>query len=159
MQSDVSSLADLDRLFATVRDDAGTIDILFANAGGGTFAPLGSITEEHFDTIFATNVKGTLFTVQKALPLMKDGGSIILTGSTHRDDRHPCLQRLQRQQGGDPQLRPKLDSGSRAAEDTGQCPRPRRNLHAGLVCPCTNRGRASGDGRTLGRDHSAWTDG
>jgi NAD(P)-dependent dehydrogenase (short-subunit alcohol dehydrogenase family) len=82
VQSDVSNLADLDRLFAIVRDAAGTIDVLFANAGGGTFAPLGSITEEQFDTIFATNVKGTLFTVQKALPLMKDGGSIILTGST-----------------------------------------------------------------------------
>ena len=82
VQSDVSNLADLDRLFAIVREAAGTIDVLFANAGGGTFAPLGSITEEHFDTTFATNVKGTLFTVQKALPLMKAGGSIILTGST-----------------------------------------------------------------------------
>ncbi len=82
VRSDVSNLADLDRLFATVRDAAGTVDVLFANAGGGTFAPLGSITEEQFDTIFATNVKGTLFTVQKALPLMKEGGSIILTGST-----------------------------------------------------------------------------
>jgi NAD(P)-dependent dehydrogenase (short-subunit alcohol dehydrogenase family) len=80
--SDVANLADLDRLYSIVRDEAGRIDILFANAGGGTLAPLGSITEEHFDSIFATNVKGTLFTVQKALPLMKDGGSIILTGST-----------------------------------------------------------------------------
>ncbi|MBY0274133.1 glucose 1-dehydrogenase [Candidatus Binatia bacterium] len=82
VQSDISKLADLDRLFAIVREEAGTIDVLFANAGGGEFAPLGSITEEHFDSTFATNVKGTLFTVQKALPLMKDGGSIILTGST-----------------------------------------------------------------------------
>jgi NAD(P)-dependent dehydrogenase (short-subunit alcohol dehydrogenase family) len=80
--SDVANLADLDRLYAVVRDEAGSIDILFANAGGGALAPLGSITEEHFDSIFATNVKGTLFTVQKALPLLKDGGSIILTGST-----------------------------------------------------------------------------
>ena len=82
VQSDVSNLADLDRLFAAVRDKLGTIDILFANAGGGTLAPLGSITEDQYDATFATNVKGTLFTVQKALPLMKDGGSIILTGST-----------------------------------------------------------------------------
>jgi NAD(P)-dependent dehydrogenase (short-subunit alcohol dehydrogenase family) len=82
IQCDISALPDLDRLFATVRDEAGTIDVLFANAGGGEFLPLGSITEEHFDKIFSTNVKGTLFTVQKALPLMKDGGSIILTGST-----------------------------------------------------------------------------
>jgi NAD(P)-dependent dehydrogenase (short-subunit alcohol dehydrogenase family) len=82
IQGDVSKLADLDRLFAVVRDEAGTIDVLFANAGGGEFAALGSITEEHFDTIFSTNVKGILFTVQKALPLLKDGSSIILTGST-----------------------------------------------------------------------------
>jgi NAD(P)-dependent dehydrogenase (short-subunit alcohol dehydrogenase family) len=82
IQGDVSSLADLDRLFAIVKDEAGTIDVLFANAGGGEFAALGEITEEHFDKTFATNVKGTLFTVQKALPLFKDGGSIILTGST-----------------------------------------------------------------------------
>jgi NAD(P)-dependent dehydrogenase (short-subunit alcohol dehydrogenase family) len=82
IQGDVSSLADLDRLFAIVKDEAGTIDVLFANAGGGEFAALGEITEEHFDKTFATNVKGTLFTVQKALPLLKNGASVILTGST-----------------------------------------------------------------------------
>lgn len=82
IQGDVSILADLDRLFAIVKDEAGTIDVLFANAGGGEFAALGEITEAHFDTTFATNVKGTLFTVQKALPLLKDGASVILTGST-----------------------------------------------------------------------------
>jgi len=82
VRSDVSKLADLDHLFAVVRDAAGSLDILFANAGGGTFLPLGSISEEQFDTTFATNVKGTLFTVQKGLPLMREGGSVILTGST-----------------------------------------------------------------------------
>ena len=82
VQSDVSNLADLDALFAVVRDEAGTIDVLFANAGVGEFAPLGAITEDQFDKTFATNVKGTLFTVQKALPLLKDGSSVILTGST-----------------------------------------------------------------------------
>jgi NAD(P)-dependent dehydrogenase (short-subunit alcohol dehydrogenase family) len=82
IQVDIAKLADLDRLFAIVRDAAGRIDVLFANAGGGEFLSLGSITEEHFDKTFATNVRGTLFTVQKALPLMKEGGSIILTGST-----------------------------------------------------------------------------
>jgi NAD(P)-dependent dehydrogenase (short-subunit alcohol dehydrogenase family) len=82
VQCDVSRLGDLDRLYAVVKDGAGTIDILFANAGGGEFAALGEITEEHFDRTFDVNVKGTLFTVQKALPLLKDGGSIILTGST-----------------------------------------------------------------------------
>jgi NAD(P)-dependent dehydrogenase (short-subunit alcohol dehydrogenase family) len=82
IEGDVANLADLDRLFAAVKDEAGAIDILFANAGGGEFAALGEITEDHFDRTFAVNVKGTLFTVQKALPLLRDGGSIILTGST-----------------------------------------------------------------------------
>jgi NAD(P)-dependent dehydrogenase (short-subunit alcohol dehydrogenase family) len=79
---DVASLADLDRLFAVVQGEAGWIDVLFANAGGGEFAALGEITEEHFDQIFDANVRGTLFTVQKALPLLRDGSSVILTGST-----------------------------------------------------------------------------
>ncbi|MHC8324570.1 SDR family NAD(P)-dependent oxidoreductase [Pseudomonas sp. LB1P83] len=82
IQGDVSKLEDLDRLFETIKKEAGAIDVLFANAGGGTFAALADITEEHFESIFATNVKGTLFTVQKALPLLKNGSSIILTGST-----------------------------------------------------------------------------
>lgn len=82
IQADVSKLGDLDRLYETVRADAGHIDVLFANAGVGDFAPLGSISEAHFDRIISINVKGTLFTVQKALPLLKDGSSVILTGST-----------------------------------------------------------------------------
>lgn len=82
IQGDVSDLKDLDRLYSIIKDEAGIIDVLVANAGGGEFAALGNITEEHFDRTFATNVKGTLFTVQKALPLLKDGASIILTGST-----------------------------------------------------------------------------
>ncbi len=82
VQGDISNLSDLDRLFDTVRAAKGRIDVLFANAGLGARAPLGMISEESFDTVFDVNVKGTLFTVQKALPLMKAGGSIILTGST-----------------------------------------------------------------------------
>lgn len=82
VQGDISKLADLDRLYDIVRDEAGHIDVLLANAGGGTFMPLGEITEEHFDRTFASNVKGTLFTVQKALPLLKDRASVILTGSS-----------------------------------------------------------------------------
>lgn len=82
VQSDIARLDDLDRLFAVVKEAKGRIDILFANAGGGEFLPLSAITEEHYESTFATNVKGTLFTVQKALPLMRYGGSIILTGST-----------------------------------------------------------------------------
>ncbi|MGA7043973.1 MAG: glucose 1-dehydrogenase [Nitrososphaeraceae archaeon] len=81
VQGDVSNMADLDRLYAVVEEQKGRIDILFANAGVGEFAPLGTITEAHFDKIFRVNVKGLLFTVQKALPLFQDGGSIILTGS------------------------------------------------------------------------------
>jgi NAD(P)-dependent dehydrogenase (short-subunit alcohol dehydrogenase family) len=82
IQGDVANLADLDRLYEQVRKEKVHIDILVANAGGGAFAPLGAITEEHFDKTFDGNVRGTLFTVQKALPLMKDGGSIILTSSS-----------------------------------------------------------------------------
>lgn len=82
VQTDISRLEDLDRLFEIVKSQAGRIDVLFANAGGGEFATLEEITEAHFDAIFGTNVKGTVFTVQKALPLMGEGGSIILTGST-----------------------------------------------------------------------------
>jgi NAD(P)-dependent dehydrogenase (short-subunit alcohol dehydrogenase family) len=82
IQSDIASLDDLDRLFTIVRDERGGLDILFANAGGGDLAPLGMITEEQFDRTFGINVRGTLFTVQKALPLMQAGGSIVLTGST-----------------------------------------------------------------------------
>jgi hypothetical protein len=82
VRGDVSNLADLDRLYEMVRQKQGRLDILFANAGGGEFTPLGAITEEHFDKTFAINVKGMLFTVQKALPLLRDGASVILTGST-----------------------------------------------------------------------------
>lgn len=78
---DVSRLEDLDQLYAVVKEKHGHIDILFANAGGGTVAPLATATESHFDKIFDVNVKGLFFTVQKALPLFKDGGSIILNSS------------------------------------------------------------------------------
>src|SRR5277367_4848547 len=80
VQGDVARLADLDRPYEAVKTK-GRIDVVFANAGAAEFAPLGKITEEHFDRLFDTNVKGTLFTVQKALPLLNDGGSIILNGS------------------------------------------------------------------------------
>ena len=80
VQGDIAKLADLDRLYEIV-GAKGKIDIVFANADVAEFAPLGKITEEHFDRLFDINVKGTLFTVQKALPLLKDGGSIILNAS------------------------------------------------------------------------------
>ena len=81
VQGDISELTDLDRVYETIKAKGKKIDIVFANAGVAEFAPLGRITEEHFDKLFSINVKGTLFTVQKPLPLMNDGGSIILTGS------------------------------------------------------------------------------
>jgi len=80
--ADSSNLDDLDRLYEIIRRETGRIDILFANAGGGSNLPLGSITEEQYDDTFGRNVKGVLFTAQKALPLLVDGASVILTGST-----------------------------------------------------------------------------
>jgi NAD(P)-dependent dehydrogenase (short-subunit alcohol dehydrogenase family) len=82
IRGDVSNLADLDRVYATIQERRGRLDVLFANAGGGALMPLGQITEEHFDKTFDTNVRGLLFTVQKALPLMPPGSSIILNAST-----------------------------------------------------------------------------
>jgi NAD(P)-dependent dehydrogenase (short-subunit alcohol dehydrogenase family) len=81
IQGDVSNLDDLDRLFAQIRKEKGDIDIVFANAGVAKYAPLGAITEDFFDSIFNIDVKGVLFTVQKSLPLLRDGGSIILNAS------------------------------------------------------------------------------
>src|SRR6184192_3905367 len=81
VQGDVSNLGDLDRLFAQIKKEKQKLDIVFANAGVATYAPFGQITEEHYDSIFNINVKGLLFTVQKALPLLPDGASIILNAS------------------------------------------------------------------------------
>jgi NAD(P)-dependent dehydrogenase (short-subunit alcohol dehydrogenase family) len=81
VQGDVTKLGDLDRLFAQIKDEKGRLDIVFANAGYAKYAPLGSISEELYDTTFDINVKGVLFTVQKALPLMPDGGAIVLNAS------------------------------------------------------------------------------
>ena len=82
IRADVSRLDDLDKVYAQIAEESGRLDILFANAGGGDMLPLGAITEEHFDRIFGINVRGVLFTVQKALPLLGAGSSIILTAST-----------------------------------------------------------------------------
>jgi NAD(P)-dependent dehydrogenase (short-subunit alcohol dehydrogenase family) len=81
IRGDVSDLADLDRLFAVIKDQKGRLDVLFANAGGGGFASIDQVTEAHFDKYFGINVKGTLFTVQKALPLIPPGGAIVINGS------------------------------------------------------------------------------
>jgi NAD(P)-dependent dehydrogenase (short-subunit alcohol dehydrogenase family) len=81
VQGDVSNVGDLDRLFSTVKQLKGRIDVLFANAGVAEAAPLGEITEEQYERVFGINVKGTIFTVQRALPLLSDGASVILTSS------------------------------------------------------------------------------
>jgi len=81
VQGDVSNLGDLDRLFAQIKREKGKLDIVFANAGVAKLAPFGEITEEHYDSLFNINVRGLLFTVQKALPLLPDGASIILNVS------------------------------------------------------------------------------
>jgi NAD(P)-dependent dehydrogenase (short-subunit alcohol dehydrogenase family) len=81
IQGDVANLKDIDRLFAQIQKEKGKLDIVFANAGIAKYAPFGAIDEEHFDSIFNTNVKGLLFTVQKALSLLPDGASIVLNGS------------------------------------------------------------------------------
>ncbi|MFE3036436.1 SDR family NAD(P)-dependent oxidoreductase [Streptomyces canus] len=80
---DISNLADLDRLYETIRGRGRGLDVLFANASVASVVPLDQVTEDHFDTLFGINVRGTLFTVQKALPLLNDGASVILNGSTN----------------------------------------------------------------------------
>lgn len=91
VRGDMSRLADIDRLYDAVQQKHSHIDVVFANAGGGEFAPLGAISEEHYQATFDTNVKGTLFTVQKALPLLRDGASIVLTASTTSVAGTPAL--------------------------------------------------------------------
>lgn len=91
VQGDVAQLPDIDKLYAAVQERKGKLDIVFANAGTGAFAPLGQITEEHFDKQFDVNVKGMLFTVQKALPLLQDGGSIILNASIASSTGNPAF--------------------------------------------------------------------
>ena len=111
VQGDVSNLADLDRLYDIVKRQHGRVDVLFANAGGGGVAPLGEISEAHFTATFDSDVKGVLFTVQKALPLLHQGSSVILNAV---GCRFYCsggrTQRLQRCQGGRAIVRAHLDA-------------------------------------------------
>jgi len=91
VQGDMANLADIDRLYDAVQQQHSQIDVVFANAGGGSFAPLGAIDEAYYTEIFDTNVKGVLFTVQKALPLLRDGGSIVITGSVTGSTGNPAF--------------------------------------------------------------------
>ena len=97
VQGDVSNLGDLDRLFAQIKREKGKLDIVFANAGTAKYAPLGSITEDLYDSIFNINVKGLLFTVQKALPLFPEGASIILNASIGASKGLPAIAFIARQ--------------------------------------------------------------
>lgn len=91
VQGDVSNLADLDRLYERIKRERGRVDVVFANAGVSESAPIGGIEEDHFDRVFGINVKGTVFTVQKALPLMSSGGAVVLAGSGAGSKGFPSL--------------------------------------------------------------------
>ena len=132
VQGDVSNLADLDRLYATVREQKGRIDILFANAGIIESAPIGSITESHFDKILNVNVKGLLFTVQKALLLFQDGGSIILTSSITGSKGYEGSSVYSATKAASAVVRPHLDSRSEAAQDPRQRHQSRSDRHTNL---------------------------
>ncbi len=119
VQGDAGNLADLDRLYDAVKAKKGHIDILYASAGLGEFnIPLGAITEANFDNTFNVNVRGTLFTVQKALPLMRDGGSVIMTGSIASAKGFPGLSVYNASKAAIAQL-PERNSGREGARSYG----------------------------------------
>ena len=120
IQGDVSNLADLDRLYNTVKEQKGHLDILFANAGIGEFDPLGEISEAQFDKIFGINVKGVLFSVQKALPLFQDGGSIILNASIAASKGMEALSVYSATKAAVQFVRSHLDCRSETSQDSCQ---------------------------------------
>ena len=120
VRGDAANLDDLDRLFDTVKREKGKIDVLFASAGKGEPVPLGEITEQHFDATFDLNARGTLFTVQKALPLFNDGGSIIMTGSRCFGERFSWFRRVCGEQGGIALLRTHVAQRTEGQEDPGE---------------------------------------
>ena len=130
VQGDISNLADLDRLYDVIRRRAGRLDVLFANAGGGGSCRWGRSPRPSTTSTFDINVKGTLFTVQKALPLMPDGASIVLNGSMVSVKGFPGVQRLRRDQGGPPLVCPDVGGGPEAAPDPRERGRPRHRRHA-----------------------------
>jgi NAD(P)-dependent dehydrogenase (short-subunit alcohol dehydrogenase family) len=124
VKGSISDLADLDRLYAAVKAERGTLDIVFANAGAGSPLPLGKITAEHIDETFDTNVKGTIFTVQKALPLMGKGGSIILTGSSAGTTGAPTMSVYSASKAAVRNLARTWAEDQRAPESGSTCFRP-----------------------------------
>ena len=136
VKADSSNLGDLDNLFAQIKREKGRLDIVYANAGGGSFAPIGGITEQHFDQTFDTNVKGTLFTVQKALPLVADGGSIIMTASTAGSTAMPAFSVYSGLQSGNTILCPLLDVGSEGPQNPRQRRQPWTDRNSGHRGSC-----------------------
>ena len=153
VQGDAGNLADLDRLYETVKKEKGRIDVLFASAGTGEFAPIGEVTEEQFDKTFGVNVRGTLFTVQKALPLFNDGGSIIMNGSIAGSMGFPAFGVYSREQGGRPLVREDVDGGPEGPQHPRERPEPRHHRHA------DPRRRPEGRHRRLRRAHPPRDDG
>ncbi len=131
VQGDVSQIGDLERLFAQIKQEKGHLDIVFANAGTAKYAPLGEITEEFFDSLFDVNAKGLLFTVQKALPLLKDGASIVLCASVGCQQGTAVEQRLQRYQGRCALIRPHVGDGPAESPHSRECREPRFHRYSG----------------------------
>lgn len=140
VKGDVANLADLDRLYATVKEQKGKVDVLFANAGTGENAALGSITEEHFDKIFAINVRGLVFSVQKALPLFKDGGSIILNASIASIKGMPAFSVYSASKAAVRSFAG-LDKRSQGSQDPHQHAQPRADRHPDSEQPGCDGGR------------------
>ncbi len=132
ISGDVSSLADLDRLFAQIKREKGKLDIVFANAGFAKFASLGKITEEHYDSLFNSNVKGLLFTVQKALPLMPDGASIILNASIVSIKGTPEWSVYSRYKSCRAFVRADMDIGFEGSAHSGKRGKPRLHGHGAV---------------------------
>jgi NAD(P)-dependent dehydrogenase (short-subunit alcohol dehydrogenase family) len=135
VRGDAANLDDLDRLFDTVKRVKGKIDILYASAGTGEAVPLGEITEQHFDAAFGLNARGTLFTVQKALPLFNDGGSIFMTGSVASIKGFPVCG----EQGGAARIRTRVAQRTQGQEYPGERAAPRADRHTDAG-PSSHRG-------------------
>ena len=139
VRADASSKADLDALFAEIGERAGRIDVLVANAGGGLFAPLGEITEEQYHDTFDVNVKGTIFTVQGALPLLPDGASVILMGSNASASAPPRRSASTRPPNRGPKPRSRLGARPQGPRDPRQRPLARTDPHPGSRRPGSRR--------------------
>ena len=130
VQGDVSNAGDLDRLYAQIRSEKQSLDVLYANAGIAKYTALGSITEELFDSIFNVHVKEVRFTVQKALPLMPEGADHPQR-ARRRQQRPSLQQRLQRHQGSHPLFRANVDDGPQGSANSSQRDQPWHRRHAG----------------------------